>query len=47
MENDPDQVEMLRQLGHKVFYGDMTRKELLHGAGGRYRQVAGDRHRRP
>ena len=33
MENDPDQVQQLRKYGHKVFYGDLTRQDLLHSAG--------------
>ena len=33
LEADPDQVEMLRKWGHKVFYGDASRLDLLHAAG--------------
>jgi monovalent cation:proton antiporter-2 (CPA2) family protein len=33
MENNPSQVQQLRKFGHKVFYGDMSRQDLLHSAG--------------
>ena len=33
LDLDPAQVEIVRQLGIKVFYGDATRLELLHAAG--------------
>lgn len=33
MDNDPGQVEQLRKFGHKVFYGDPSRLDLLHAAG--------------
>ena len=33
LEIDPDQVNQLRKFGHKVFYGDLSRPELLHAAG--------------
>ncbi len=33
LEVDSDQVEMLRKLGHKVFYGDASRLDLLRSAG--------------
>lgn len=33
LEYDSDQVEMLRRMGQKVFYGDATRHDLLHSAG--------------
>jgi monovalent cation:proton antiporter-2 (CPA2) family protein len=33
LDLDSDNVEMLRKLGMKVFYGDATRHELLHAAG--------------
>jgi len=33
LDNDADRVELLRKLGMKVYYGDASRSELLHGAG--------------
>jgi monovalent cation:proton antiporter-2 (CPA2) family protein len=33
LDLDADQVEIVRRLGIKVFYGDATRLELLHAAG--------------
>jgi monovalent cation:proton antiporter-2 (CPA2) family protein len=33
LENNPTQIEQLRKFGHKVFYGDPTRVELLEAAG--------------
>ncbi len=33
LDNDPGQVEQLRKFGHKVFYGDPSRLDLLHAAG--------------
>ncbi len=33
LDSDPDQVEYLRRLGFKVYFGDGTRRELLHSAG--------------
>lgn len=33
LDLDADQVEIVRRLGIKVFYGDATRVELLHAAG--------------
>ena len=33
LDHDPDQVELLRKFGNKVFYGDATRVDLLHAAG--------------
>lgn len=33
LEHDPEQIEVLRQFGFKVFYGDATRMELLAAAG--------------
>jgi glutathione-regulated potassium-efflux system ancillary protein KefC len=33
LDHDPDQVELLRKFGIKVFYGDATRVDLLHAAG--------------
>jgi glutathione-regulated potassium-efflux system ancillary protein KefC len=33
LDHDPDQIEMLRRFGYKVFYGDATRLDLLTAAG--------------
>ena len=33
LEHDSDRVELLRKLGLKVFYGDVSRQDLLHAAG--------------
>jgi len=33
LDQDPDQIELLRRFGFKVFYGDATRIDLLHAAG--------------
>lgn len=33
LDNDSDQVELLRKMGFKVYYGDATRRDILHSAG--------------
>ena len=33
LDHDPDQIELLRKFGYKVFYGDATRVDLLRAAG--------------
>ncbi|HZV65249.1 MAG TPA: glutathione-regulated potassium-efflux system protein KefC [Telluria sp.] len=33
LDHDPDQIDVLRRLGVKVYYGDVTRIDLLHAAG--------------
>ena len=33
LDHDPDQIDLLRTFGFKVFYGDVTRTDLLHAAG--------------
>ncbi len=33
LDHDPDQIEMLRKFGFRVFYGDATRLDLLEAAG--------------
>ncbi|MEY2937338.1 MAG: hypothetical protein RL033_8087, partial [Pseudomonadota bacterium] len=33
LDHDPDQVELLRRFGFRVYYGDATRLDLLHAAG--------------
>jgi glutathione-regulated potassium-efflux system ancillary protein KefC len=33
LDHDPDQIDLLRKFGFKIFYGDATRVDLLHAAG--------------
>ncbi len=33
LDHDPDQIDLLRKFGYKVFYGDATRIDLLRAAG--------------
>jgi glutathione-regulated potassium-efflux system ancillary protein KefC len=33
LDHDPDNIELLRRLGFRVFYGDATRQDLLESAG--------------
>lgn len=33
LDNDSDQVDLLRKMGFNVFYGDATRLDILHSAG--------------
>ena len=33
LDHDPDQIELLRKFGFKVFYGDATRMDLMRAAG--------------
>jgi len=33
LDHDPEQIELLRKFGFKVFYGDASRLDLLHAAG--------------
>jgi glutathione-regulated potassium-efflux system ancillary protein KefC len=33
LDHDPDQIDLLRKFGIKVFYGDATRIDLMHAAG--------------
>jgi monovalent cation:proton antiporter-2 (CPA2) family protein len=39
LESNPDQVKQLRKFGHKVFYGDLSRLELLHAAGAEHAEM--------
>lgn len=39
VDHEPDQIELLRQFGFKVYYGDATRLELLEAAGLREAKV--------
>jgi glutathione-regulated potassium-efflux system ancillary protein KefC len=33
LDHDPDQIELLRKFGFRIFYGDATRLDLLQAAG--------------
>jgi glutathione-regulated potassium-efflux system ancillary protein KefC len=33
IDHDPNQIELLRKFGNKVYYGDCSREEILHAAG--------------
>lgn len=33
LDHDPDQIDLLRRFGFRIFYGDATRLDLLHAAG--------------
>src|SRR6185436_6847488 len=33
LDHDPEQIDLLRKFGYKVFYGDATRLDLLRSAG--------------
>ncbi len=39
LDNDSDQVDLLRRMGFKVFYGDATRHELLEAAGAQEAEI--------
>lgn len=39
LDHDPDQIEMLRKFGFRVFYGDATRLDLLHAAGAEHAKL--------
>jgi len=39
MDHEPDQIELLRRFGFKVYYGDATRMDLLEAAGAQQAQV--------
>ncbi|MBL7950965.1 MAG: cation:proton antiporter [Flavobacteriales bacterium] len=39
LDNDSDQVDVLRKMGFQVFYGDATRADLLEAAGARDAEV--------
>ncbi len=39
LDNDSDQVDLLRKMGFKVYYGDATRLDLLESAGAREAEV--------
>jgi len=39
LDSDSDQVDLLRKIGFKVFYGDATRHELLEAAGAHQAEV--------
>ena len=39
LDHDPEQIDLLRKFGYKVFYGDATRLDLLRAAGRRRRRA--------
>ncbi|MGF1513493.1 MAG: glutathione-regulated potassium-efflux system protein KefC [Elainellaceae cyanobacterium] len=39
LDHDASHIEMLRRFGHKVFYGDSSRLDLLHAAGAEHAQL--------
>ena len=39
LDHDPDQVDLLRKYGFKVFYGDATRADLLRAAGAQHARI--------
>lgn len=39
LDHSPSQIDLLRKFGHKVFYGDAARKELLDAAGAKVAQL--------
>jgi glutathione-regulated potassium-efflux system ancillary protein KefC len=39
LDHDPDQIELLKPFGFRVFYGDATRLDLLHAAGAHHARL--------
>ncbi len=39
LDHDASHIEMLRKFGHKVFYGDSSRLDLLHAAGAEHARL--------
>jgi glutathione-regulated potassium-efflux system ancillary protein KefC len=39
LDHDPDQIELLRKFGFRIFYGDATRLGLLEAAGARHAKL--------
>ncbi len=39
LDFDPDQIELLKRFGFRIFYGDATRLDLLHAAGAEHVKV--------
>ncbi len=39
LDHDPEQIELLRKFGFKIYYGDATRLDLLEAAGARHAKV--------
>ncbi|HVW28876.1 MAG TPA: glutathione-regulated potassium-efflux system protein KefC [Polyangiaceae bacterium] len=39
LDFDPDQIELLKRFGFRIFYGDATRLDLLHAAGAEHVRV--------
>jgi glutathione-regulated potassium-efflux system ancillary protein KefC len=39
LDHDPDQIELLKRFGFRIYYGDATRLDLLHAAGAEHAKV--------
>ncbi len=39
LDHDPDQIELLKRFGFRIYYGDATRLDLLHAAGARHAKL--------
>jgi glutathione-regulated potassium-efflux system ancillary protein KefC len=39
LDHDPDQIELLKRFDYRVFYGDVTRLDLLHAAGAEHAKL--------
>jgi glutathione-regulated potassium-efflux system ancillary protein KefC len=39
LDHDPDQIELLKRFGFRIFYGDATRLDLLHAAGAEHAKL--------
>lgn len=39
LDRDPDQIELLKKFGFRIFYGDATRLDLLEAAGGHHAKL--------
>lgn len=39
LDHDPDQIQLLRRFGFRIFYGDATRLDLLEAAGARHAKL--------
>jgi glutathione-regulated potassium-efflux system ancillary protein KefC len=39
LDHDPDQIELLKKFDYRVFYGDVTRLDLLHAAGAEHAKL--------
>ena len=39
LDHDPDQIELLKKFGFRIFFGDATRHDLLHAAGAEHAKL--------